>query len=141
MGTLNRTKDLSEQKEGIKMGAVTVANATTFGYVPIERSMTIVDCKTMAQGISGSPVVFLSVFRFTGVSGSASFTIGSSFVLGAYSSSGFLTYSLPAAGSTTLSLQKGDILFCTQNGGTGAATTATTIEVITQNLTDVKTWY
>jgi hypothetical protein len=52
-----------------------------------------------------------------------------------------MSYSLQAAGSSQLSLQKGDLLVATQGGGTGAASTSTIVEVVVQNIQDIRTWY
>jgi len=108
---------------------------------PIERACTITDAKVSLLGISGAPTVFLRGLRFIAGTGGSSFAIGSSFAVTAFGTSGYLSYSLPASGSTLLSLQKGDVVVVNFGGGTGAACTTATVEVVVQNVQDIKTWY
>ena len=103
--------------------------------------MLITDCKVAMQGVSGTPSIMLGALRFQGSTGAASFAIGSSFNITSYATSGYMSYSLPAAGSTLLQLMKGDILIAIQGGGTGAASTMTSIEIVAQNIQDVRTWF
>jgi hypothetical protein len=141
MSNINRTDDISQQKQNYTSGFINVPNLTVLPVATIERGMVITDCKITMHGVSGTPALYLEVYRFQGTTGSASFIIGQSFVCQAYGTSGFLSYSLPAVGSTLLNLMKGDVVVAVQAGGTGAATVVTTIDLICQNLQDVKTWY
>lgn len=141
MSVLNRTDDISQQKEHFQALQINVANSTIFPVAVIERSMLLTDCKITMHGVSGTPALYLTCYRFQGSTGSASFIIGASFVCQAYGTSGYLQYSMPAVGSTLLQLMKGDVVVATQAGGTGAATTITTVDLVCQNLQDVKTWY
>lgn len=140
-GTITRTKDVSEQKESIRISGANVNNATTLGGYLVERSMIITDCKVAMQGVSGSPSVMLGAYRFQGSTGSASFVIGTSFVVTSYATSGYMSYSLPASGSTLLQLMKGDVIVIVQGGGTGAASTYTSVDVVAQNIQDIRTWF
>lgn len=141
MPIINENKDLSEQKESLQSSQVNPVNGTIWQSYIVHNAMIITDCKVAMNGVSGSPSVMLGVYRFNAGSGAMSFVIGSSFAVTAYSTSGWNSYSLPAVGSTTLSLQKGDVLTVTQGGGTSAASTLTTIEVVAQNIQDIVSWY
>jgi hypothetical protein len=141
MANLNRTDDISNQKQNFSAFQINVPNLTIFPVATIERGMVVTDCKVTMHGVSGTPALYLEVYRFQGSTGSASFIIGQSFVCQAFGTSGFLSYSLPASGSTLLNLMKGDVVVAVQAGGVGAATVITTVDLITQNLQDVKTWY
>ena len=139
MAIINRTMDASEQKESIKITA-SPWNTGAEVIVPIERACTITDAKVIGLGISGTPNVLLKGLRFIAGTGGSSFAIGSTFAVTAFGTSGYLSYSLPASGSTLLSLQKGDALVATL-GGANAAFVAATLDIVVQNIQDVKTWY
>jgi hypothetical protein len=141
MGIINRTKDTSEQKEAFNVEAVNVANSTDILVKVVERACTITDAKFSLLGISGSPVVLLKGLRFIAGTGGSSFLIGASMPITAFGTSGYISYSLPATGSSQLSLQKGDLLVVQTLGGTGAACTAVIGEIVVQNIQDIKTWY
>lgn len=141
MGIVNRTMDASEQKEAIKLSVLAPVNASEVLLPPFERNVTISDCKVSLLGISGAPTVFLRGLRFIAGTGGSSFAIGSSFAVTAFGTSGYLSYSLPASGSTLLNLQKGDCISVIFGGGTGAACTTATVELVVQNVADIKTWY
>lgn len=141
MGIINRTNDVSEQKESIKITAALPVNGSEYISAPLERAVTITDCKTSLLGISGAPTVFLRGLRFIAGTGGSSFAIGSSFAVTAFGTSGYMSYSLPATGSTLLNLQKGDCVVVVMGGGTGAAATSVTVDLVVQNIQDIKTWY
>lgn len=141
MGIVNRTMDASEQKEALVISQNNVVNAQDLLGKVIERPCVISDVKVGMLGVSGAPCVLLKALRFVAGTGGSSFLIGSTFAVTTFATSGYLSYSLPASGSTLLNLQKGDVLVAVQGGGTGAASTATTIEIVLQNTQDIKTWY
>lgn len=141
MGIINRTLDASEQKEAVQVTVLNPVNASEVILAPAERAQTITDVKVSLLGISGAPTVFLRGLRFIAGTGGSSFAIGSSFAVTAFGTSGALSYSLPASGSTLLNLQKGDCIALVFGGGTGAACTTATVEIVKQNIQDIKTWY
>lgn len=141
MGIINRTNDVSEQKESIKLTALNPVNGSEFILPPLERAVTITDCKASLLGISGAPTMHLRALRFIAGTGGSSFAIGTSFAVTAFGTSGFVSYSLPATGSTLLNLQKGDCVVVIAGGGTGAAATTLTVDLVVQNIQDIKTWY
>ena len=100
MGIVNRTKDASEQKESLTMQASAVANGTDIPVAIIERACTITDMKATLLGISGAPNVLLKALRFVAGTGGSSFAIGSTFAVTAFGTSGYVSYSLQATGSS-----------------------------------------
>lgn len=141
MGIVNRTMDASEQKESIKISVISPVNGSEVLLPPFERAVTISDAKVSLLGISGAPTMFLRGLRFIAGTGGSSFAIGSSFAVTAFGTSGYLSYSLPATGSTLLNLQKGDCVAVVFGGGAGAACTTATLDLVVQNIQDIKTWY
>jgi anti-sigma factor RsiW len=141
MGIVNRTLDASEQKEAKVVNVFSPVNGTEVIVGPIERAMTISDVKATLLGISGAPTVHLRGLRFIAGTGGSTFAIGSSFAVTAFGTSGYVSYSLPASGSTLLNLQKGDAIAVIFGGGTGAACTTAAVEIVAQNVQDIKTWY
>jgi len=141
MGIINRTMDLSEQKEAIVVSTTLPVNGTEVLLPPMSRNVTITDVKTSLLGFSGAPTVHLRALRFIAGTGGSSFAIGTSFAVTAFGTSGYMSYSLPAVGSTLLNLQKGDALVLIHGGGTGAACTTSTVEIVVQNMQDIKSWY
>lgn len=141
MGIINRTKDASEQKESLTAVATLPVNGQDIPVAIIERPCVVTDAKVTLLGISGAPTVLLKALRFVAGTGGSTFNLGTTFAITAFGTSGFISYSLVAAGGTQLNLQKGDMLVAVQGGGTGAASTATIIDVIIQNVQDIKTWY
>lgn len=146
MGNINRTDDVSQQQETITIFGVgsglslSVINGSTWvaQYV-IPRPMQIQSIVATALGVSGAPQILMGALRF-GTSAS-SFVIGTTMAVPTFGTSGFMAYSLGAAGNTQLNLQKGDLLVAQQLGGTGAATTNTIIDIVVKNMQDIKTWY
>ncbi len=141
MGIVNRTLDATEQKEAVVISQNNVVNTQDLVLKIIERPCVITDAKVAMFGLSGAPSVQLKVCRFVNGTGGSSYLIGGSFVVGTFATSGWLSYSLPATGSSLLVLQKGDVLIAQQGGGTGAGTTSTVVDIVLQNTQDIKTWY
>jgi hypothetical protein len=141
MGIINRTNDASEQKEAFVVSYPNVVNAQDLPIKIVERACTVTDAKVSLLGISGAPTVLLKALRFVAGTGGSSFLLGTTFAVTAFGTSGMIGYSLVTSGSTVLSLQKGDLLVAVQGGGTGAASTATIIDVVVQNIQDIKTWF
>ena len=141
MGIINRTMDASEQKESLKVVATNPVNGQDIPVAIIERACTVTDAKVSLLGISGAPTVLLKALRFVAGTGGSSFVLGTTFAITAFGTSGYISYSLVSSGSTQLNLQKGDLLVAVQGGGTGAASTTTIVDVVVQNVQDIKTWY
>ncbi len=141
MGIINRTNDVSEQKEIFTATAINPVNALDIPIGLIERPCVLTDAKVTCLGVSGAPNVLLKVLRFVAGTGGSSFAVGSTFPFLAFGTSGMASVSLPATGSSLLQLQKGDLLLAVHGGGSGAAATATTLDIVVQNIQDIKTWY
>lgn len=138
MGIINRTLDASEQKESFKANHQTVVNTAEKPLCIIERPCTLQQFASVAAGISGAPTALLRVNRF----GSTSYLVGLTMLVPALGVSGpMLAASLPASGSTTLNLQKNDVITVLYGGGTGAASDNIAVEVVVQNIQDIKSWF
>lgn len=140
MGIINRTKDLSEQKEAVVAQVNNTVTGVDYPVAIIERPLTITDAKCAVLGMSGAPTSTLKIQRFVTGVGNTTIAISGALTHTAYGTSGYLTYSLPAAGSSLLSLQKGDLLVAT-TGGAASAVVSALIDVVVQNIQDLKTWY
>ncbi len=144
MGNINRTDDVSQQQEILTISAFAPTGtsaiptgSTLYCGVIVPRAMQIQSVQVTAFGVSGAPQALLGCLRFAG---SASFVIGSTALIPAYGTSGYMGYSLQG-GTTALVLQKGDVLVLQQLGGAGAATTGVIMDIVVKNLQDLKTWY
>lgn len=140
MAIINRTNDISEQKELVTITAGAVATGAELATKVIERAQVITDCKVGGLGLSGTPHVVLNVSRFVAGTGGSTFSVGSTFAVPAFGASGYGSYSLPAAGSTLLNLQKGDVV-SVKVGGSNAAFNGLAVDIVVQNIQDIKTWY
>ena len=138
MGIINSTNDASEQKEAFSHTARTVINTLEVPVKIVERPCTLQQLSSVGIGLSGSPTALLRVNRF----GGASYLVGSTMLVPGMGTSGPILYpSLPAAGSTQLNLQKNDVVSVLFGGGTGAAAENVSVDVIVQNIADIKTWF
>jgi hypothetical protein len=138
MGIINRTQDASEQKESFKANNQAVGNAAEKGLCIIERPCTLQQFASTALGISGAPTAILRVNRF----GSTSYLVGLTMLVPALGVSGAMrAASLPASGSTVLNLQKDDVISVLYGGGTGAAADNIVVDLVVQNVQDIKTWF
>lgn len=147
MPNINRTDDVSQQQEILTIGgfnagggasALIATGTTLYCGVVVPRAMQIQSAQLTCFGISGAPQALLGCLRFAA---STSFVIGTTTLIPSYGVSGYMGYSLGAAGSTTLNLQKGDVLVLQQLGGSAAASTVTVLDIVVKNLADLKTWY
>ncbi len=145
MPNINRTDDVSQQQEILSvnlsmLGQSNIVSGTTiFCGTIVPRAMQVQSIQHTCFGISGAPQALLTVLRFG--STAVSFIIGTTSLIPAYGTSGYMAYSIGAAGSTTLNLAKGDVLALQQLGGSSAATTSVIMNVVCKNIQDIKTWY
>lgn len=140
MPNINRTDDISQQKELLEQALVNTVTGTVYPLWVVSRAQTITDAKSSILGLSGTPTATIGIQRFITGSGNTTIAISGALTQTAYGTSGFQTYSLPAAGSSLLALQKGDLLTVTA-GGTNSAVASMLVEVVVQNIQDIKTWY
>ncbi len=147
MGIINRTQDSSEQQEifviaasgGVTATTSDLINGSTF-YCPVvvPRACVIQSIQATAFGVSGTPQLFLGCLRFANTT---SFAIGTTMAIPTFGTSGYLPYSLGAAGNTQLNLQKGDVLNARILGGSGAAVTSFIVNIVVKNTQDIRSWF
>ncbi len=148
MPNINRTDDVSQQQEILTIGginpgsggsALIASGSTLYCSVVVPRAMQIQSANVTCFGISGAPQALLGAIRFGTSLGT--FIIGTTTLIPSYGISGFMGYSIGAAGSTTLNLSKGDILVMQQLGGSAAASVNTVMNIVVKNIQDIKSWY
>jgi hypothetical protein len=81
----------------------------------------------------------LYVERFVVGTGAATFAVGGALTHSAFGTSGIQAYSLPAAGSSLLDCQTGDVIRVL-TAGSNAALTDLMVEIVVKNVADIKTW-
>lgn len=122
MAIVGRDLDISERKVAFTWsnqfggqslttdGGVVIATGTTLFMFMVPFPCTIQSGSVYAQGISGAPQIAL--FNQRWAAGATTFALGiSNMVLSAFGTSGVQGLSgLPAAGSTLLNLQSGDMI-------------------------------
>ena len=140
MGIINRTKDISEQKELIQGNFALAATGKDMILHKAPRAQLITDAKCTAVGLSGTPTATLKLQRFVVGAGLTTISISGALTISAIGTSGTQTFSLPATGSSLLQLAAGDVLVVT-TGGTNAGTEQTMVDVVVQNVQDIKAWY
>lgn len=140
MGIINRTNDISEQKDLVYASFQNVATAATMLIHKAPRPQVITDAKCSTVGISGAPTLQLALERFVVGSGLTHISIGGALTAANLSTSGSQTFSLPATGSSLLQLASGDVL-CMVSAGSNAAAVQYMVDVVVQNVQDIKAWY
>lgn len=140
MGIVNRSMDSSEQQENLKLKVEGTVTGTTYHLQHIPRPMQIQDAKSVCLGLSGTPTAQLAVSRFVVGAGLTTINIGAALTQAALGTSGVQGFSLPAAGSSLLELQAGDVL-AVVTGGANSALDQMEVDVVVKNLQDIKSWY
>lgn len=140
MPIINQNLDIGLQQSSFEGALAPVVNGGLIPVCIVPFTANVVKAQVTMSGTSGSPNVILFGNRFSSAGG-ISFPIGSTFAVTNYGTSGSMSYSLPAVGSSQLSLQKGDYIVAIQGGGSAAASNATIIELIIQDLQDYTSWY
>lgn len=137
MAIVNRTLDASEQKQSMELRTGAVVNAAEVIVGSAPRAQTITGAYATCFGISGAPTGLLRVTRF----GGASYLIGTTFLIPAVGVSGIMGISLAAVGSSLLNLQARDLVTIVVGGGSGAAATSVALDLVVQNIQDIKSWF
>lgn len=139
MPNINRTMDVSEQKD--LQPALVAPTVTGKDYVVhrAPRAQTITDAKAIVVGMSGAPTSTLKLQRFVVGAGLTTISISGALTHTAIGTSGAQTYSLPATGSSLLQLSAGDVVVAT-SGGANAAVEQLMVQLVVQNIQDVKQW-
>lgn len=140
MGIINRTLDVSEQKELVKTLVDDTITGRVYPLYTAPRAQTITDARSTTIGLSGSPTAALYLHRFVVGTGAATYAIGGALTMAAFGTSGNQQFSLPAAGSSLLNLVAGDMVVAVM-GGSNAAVQNQSIELVVQNVQDIQTWF
>jgi hypothetical protein len=141
MGLQNRDKGINEQVDNWDTQTAVVGVSALIQLTNIPYSGQLLKVTTSAFGLSGSPIVGLQIQRFIVGAGLTTIPINGSSLMtvSAFSTSGLLTHSIPAPGSTLVQLQAGDQLQIVTSVASSAATYAT--NAVVQCLQDFKTQY
>ncbi len=142
MSIINRTKDASEQKDlVVNMIEAGTANGVIYPVYVAPRAQIVTDAKNMGLGLSGAATLSLFLNRFVVGTGAASYALGGALTVSAFGTSGYQTFSLPAAGNSVLALSAGDFITVKAGGGSSAALASNMIEIVVQSIQDIKTWF
>lgn len=140
MAIVNRTLDASQQTLVVKFskdGVIGTGVTVPVGLVPSNSTLKAV--KLAAAGLSGSPVVDLSIWRFIVGAGVTVITGGAtSLTVVAEGTSGVQSFVLAASGSSLLNLLSGDKLIAVTSGANTAGTNYA-IEAVIQMVQDIRT--
>lgn len=139
MGIINRTKDVSEQKQLVEVLIDDTITGRAYPVYQAPRAQTLVDARNVGMGLSGAPTMSLFLNRFIVGTGAASYPIGGALTVSAFGTSGAQQYSLPASGSSLLNLQSGDVIYA-KAGGSAAALADDVVSLVVQDIQDIKTW-
>lgn len=118
MSVINRTNDVSEQKValGQAFGPSVISGATLQIIIPYPCTLSQIIATSVAGAATSSTSAEISRFipgsGFTVITG-----LGASFVVPVYGTSGYISVSLTAQGSTLLNLMAGDALTFRLNNG------------------------
>lgn len=140
MGILNRTLDVSQQKELIEANFALAATGKDLIVHKAPCYQLITDCRATAVGLSGAPTTTLKLQRFVVGAGLTTISISGALTHTAIGTSGSQQYSLPAAGSSLLMLAPGDFLVAT-TGVANTGTEQTIVHLVVQNIPDIKPWF
>ncbi len=139
MGIINRTLDSSEQKQLVEVLIDDTITGRVYPVYTAPRAQTLTDARNICLGLSAAPTMSLFLNRFVVGTGGISAALGGALTVAAFGTSGAQQYSLPASGSSLLALQSGDWI-SVKAGGAGAAVTDNMLELVVQNVSDVKAW-
>lgn len=121
MALVNRDKDPSEQRDLICAGLGLVATGATRLMLIAPYAAEVSVANLAALGISGSPILQLSISRFNVGAGITNVTGGfTSVALVAVGTSGVQAIPQVASGNTLIQLNRGDLLIGTLTGTTSA---------------------
>lgn len=139
MSIVNRTLDASEQKKTFSAVGGAIGTGVTGIICAVPYPATITAAEIAAFGLSGAPSYALVVNRFIPGAGFTAITVATQ-VVPAFGTSGAVGVSLPAAGSTLLSVLANDVLMYL-SGVASTAVTGLAIGVVLQPIQDIKIHY
>ena len=139
MAIVNRSKDASEQHEVLTapLGAVETGATRTIFIAPYP--VTLKQVRVAALGLSGAPQHKITLNRFVVGAGATAIDITAAAAVPAVGTSGLYTPSIPAAGSSLLSLQAGDYLTVISSVANTALANCT-YQLVMQAVQDIKTF-
>ena len=144
MAITNRTNDSSEQKTPLNFSfgdkALTQGETGVLAFVPFPCVLNAANMAAMS--LNGTPNMILTASRFISGAGVTTWSIGSTFLIRSFGSSGVLTsgISLPVSTSVNLKLMANDVLgYLMGSGSTFAAYGVAGCMVVTP-VQDVKTY-
>lgn len=148
MAIVGRDLDVSERKVAFQWsaqfggqslttdGGVVTATGTSLFMFMMPFPCTVQSGSVYAKGISGAPQIGIFIERWAG--GATNFAMGiSNMVISAFATSGVIGLSgLPAAGSTLLNLQQGDVLLI-QTAAANTAIKNLILELVVKKTQDI----
>lgn len=152
MAITNRALDISQQKEVIRKafspaasgpaaglslyGGLVAGSTMLVGQVPFQSTLKAV--QVCADAMTNSLVLSFLVARFIPGAGITYLSnVMASLAITVFGTSGAQSVSLPAAGSSLLTLLANDMIYVTPTGAAGTVTNAT-IDIVVAALNDVK---
>lgn len=146
MAIVNRDLDVSQQQMDYhsKFNTAVAASAGN-SYIGYRAAYpcTIKQIALAAEAVSGTPSLSFSLQRFVVGAGSTTYTgVGATTAVLAYGTSGAVSVSMAAAGSTLLNMNSNDLLIVNQlfSGG-NVALTGLEVTVVVQALQDIKQYF
>lgn len=142
MGIINRTKDPSEQKEAFDVTLRGIVTAATYQVCVVPYPANVEAIVHSHQGLSGSPALRFDVWRFIAGAGFTSVVtgLGASATIVALATSGVLSASLPAVGSTLLQVQAKDVITL-HSFAANTATVESHVQVVLKKTQDKVSYY
>lgn len=140
MAIVNRSLDASEQTFQVNAPLGLFITSDTQHVYTAPYPVTLKQVKVNALGLSGAPQHKMVLNRFVVGAGLTSIDITSAAVVPAIGTSGLYTPSLPAAGSSLLSLQAGDYISVVSSVA-NTAIASCLYELVVQAVQDIKTYY
>jgi hypothetical protein len=129
MAIRNGTLDASEQKQQFQANfGMSIISGATLQVGPIPYPCILQNIITSAQGSAATSSALPEVARFIPGSGFTTFSVGASFTVPTFGTSGYLSVSVLAAGSTLLLLQAGDYLQFRLNNGANSPSFAVVVK-------------
>ncbi len=145
MGIINRAKDITDKHEGMPFAFANLSfsNGETgvLAYVPFPCNLR--DANIATFSVVGSINLILTVNRFIVGAGFTSYTVGSTFALRSFGTSGVFAsgLSLPAFGSTLLQLMPNDVIGYLVAGGSTASCSGIAGNIILTKTQDVTRYF
>ena len=145
MGIINRTKDVTDKHHPLPFAfanlSFTNGETGVLAYVPFPCTLRNASIATFS--VVGSINLILTVNRFIVGAGFTSYTLGSTFALRSFGTSGVFAngISLPASGSTLLQLMPNDVIGYLASAGATASCSGIAGDVLITAVQDVTKYF